>query len=99
MFSLKEILAKQHFVLAHIDELPFNHVNLKTASCRESFQIIEPVPSTVAFHVDDITLDKVKRKIIWSYDFVLEFVFQRKKHIEGFLEFLQKHWSGTWERE
>jgi hypothetical protein len=27
-FSLKEILAKQHWVLRHIDELPFNNIML-----------------------------------------------------------------------
>ena len=98
-FSLQEMLAKQHWVLRHIDELPFNNITFKTASCRESIAVIKPVlpePSTVAFHYDDITLDKLNREIIWGYDFVLEFVFHTEEHVQPFLEFLKKHWKGQW---
>jgi len=98
-FSLGEMLAKQHWILAHIDELPFNNITLKTASCRESTQLIQPIlpePSTVAFHYDDITMNKLNRVITWDYDFVLEFVFHNEKHVQPFLDFLQKHWHGEW---
>jgi hypothetical protein len=85
------MLAKQHWILAHIDELPFNNITIKTASCRESIEVIKPIlpePSTVAFHIDDITLDKIARVISWDYDFVLEFVFNNEKHVQPFLDFL-----------
>ena len=101
-FSLKEMLAKQHWILGHIDELPFNNVTLKIASCRESTEVIKPIlpkPSTSAFHLVNITLDKVARVIIWDYDFVLEFVFNNEKHVQPFLAFLQKHWRGEWKNE
>ena len=102
-FSLKEMLAKQHWILAHIDELPFNNITIKTASCRESStEIIHPIipePNTVAFHFNEITLDKIARIISWDYDFVLEFVFNDEKHVEPFLDFLQKHWRGEWKNE
>jgi len=100
-FSLKELLAKQHFVLSHIDELPFNNITLKLAASRESFQVIEPIfpePETAAFHLDEVTLDKISRKVMWDYDFVLEFVFDNEQHIDPFLNFLQKHWKGKWNK-
>jgi len=93
------MLAKQHWILAHIDALPFNNITIKTASCRESTQVIQPIvpePSTTAFHFDEITLDKIARVVKWDYDFVLEFVFNDEKHVQPFLEFLQKHWRGEW---
>jgi hypothetical protein len=101
-FSLREMLAKQYWILGHIDELPFNNVTLKIASCRESTaEVIKPIfpePSTSAFHFVNVTLDKAARVITWEYDFVLEFVFNDEKYVEPFLEFLQKHWCGEWKK-
>jgi hypothetical protein len=101
-FSMVEMLAKQHWILAHIDALPFNNITFKTASCRESTQAIQPIipePNITAFHCDEITLDKIAHVISWDYDFVLEFVFTDEKHVLPFLEFLQKHWHGQWVSE
>ena len=100
-FSLGEMLAKQHFVLSHLDELPFNSITVKTASCREgSTQIVALLePTSSAFHYDYINLDKLERVLEIWYDNVLEFVFTERKHVQQFLEWIKKKWKGKWVEE
>jgi len=100
-FSFNEMLAKQHWVLAHLDELPFNDITVKIGSCREgSTQIVallEPISS--AFHYDYVRINKLKRHFEIWYDFVLEFVFTEKEHVEVFLEWIRKKWKGEWKED
>jgi len=91
-FSLDEILVKQHFVLSHLDELPFNNITVKVASCREgSTQIVALLePASSAFHFDYVRLNKLDRPLEIWYDNVLEFVFTEKEHLQKFLEWIKK---------
>jgi len=100
-FSFEEMLAKQHWALAHIDELPFNDYEIKLASSREgSTQILILLePDSSAFHADVVTIKKEVKTVELHYDFVLEFVFTEKEHIEPFLQLIQNKWVGEWVEE
>jgi len=100
-FSLDEMLAKQHYVMAHLDELPFNNITVKTASCREgTTQIVALLePTSSAFHYDYVNLNKLDRSVEIYYDHVLEFVFTEKEHVETFLEWIRRKWKGEWKKE
>jgi len=100
-FSLKEMLAKQHWVLHNIVQLPFNQCEVKMASCREGSTSILVIlePNSSAFHFDTVSINKLNHTVILDYDFVLEFVFSRKNHVKPFLELLQNHWKGEWVKD
>ena len=100
-FSLGEMLAKQHYVMAYLDELPFNNITVKTASCREgTTQIVALLePTSSAFHYNYVNINKLDRSIEIYYDYVLEFVFTEKEHVETFLEWIRRKWKGEWQEE
>lgn len=97
-FSFKEMLAKQHWAMAHLNELPFNDYEIKLASSREgSTQILIFLePNSSAFHADVVTVKKETKIFEIHYDFILEFVFTEKEHIDPFLQIIQSRWKGEW---
>jgi len=97
-FSLRELYAKQHWAMAHLDGLPFNEYAVKLAMSREgSTQILILLePSSSAFHMDVVTVKKETKTVEIHYDNILEFVFTEKEHIDPFLRLIQSEWRGEW---
>lgn len=98
-FSLRELFAKQLWAMTHLEELPFNEFTVTTAAAREgtTHVVIIQSPNSSAFHFGRIVVKKETMSIEVHCDFVLEFVFYNKEHIEPFLQLVKNKWKGEWE--
>lgn len=98
-FSLRELFAKQLWALMHLEELPFNEFTVTTAAAREGTTHIVVIqsPSSSAFHYGRITVKKEVMTVEIHRDYVLEFVFYSKEHVEPFLQLVKNKWKGEWE--
>ena len=111
-FSLREVLAKQHWFMTHLLDLPFNKIELKLAGSRESRDIhieididilqkeidkVVVLPTSV-FHYDYVTLDKVSKTVSVDYENVIEIVLYENTQIQPVLDLVMSKWKGVWQK-
>ena len=109
--SMREVLAKQAFILTHLLDLPFNEeLEIKVAACRENRNIpialsyddiisqLEHVAEidTSAMDYAHVKLNKVSKMFDYEWDHLLEVILYEEAHISPFLDYLRKVWKGDW---